>query len=262
MRTAGAGWGRGRHRQPGRTDPARHPARRPPSAPAPRGLTRRPRELAPPPRPCPEPPLPSLDLAAAPGRTAAPRGRCDPAPRGCARRAPSSPRAAVGPPWNPHRRPPGPRCPDAGATLPAAAACRPRGGHAGPTPKEEARYEAPSRVAGWVPRAQAGLALGIWAQCPTSGPLAPPGEHRSYLTDEETEAVGHPAREPLGKRDQEGSPGREGASGARCVLPGPIAAAVWRGRPRSDTEASRTSLGGPGIRRWRWWLRSRPNHQC
>lgn len=117
----------------------------------------------------PAPPTPSLDLAAGPW---ADGGSLAAGPTARPADAPGAPRAALAPAVRPlghHRqadlgapagatwvpgapRPPGPGCPDAGATLPVAARC-PRRGHAPPEPKEKARYTGRSgRVAGQAQR--------------------------------------------------------------------------------------------------------------
>lgn len=149
-----------------RTDQVQGPARRPPCA-RPRGRSRRPRAPAPPrggsarcadalPRPGGGPwaDSGSLTTGATPRPADAPRAlRAAPAP-------PPGRRVARGAP-----RPPGPGCTDAGATLPAAAR-RPRGGHARPEPKEEARYEVrQGRRCGAIGDVPWGLCLmpGFWA---------------------------------------------------------------------------------------------------
>lgn len=120
-----------------------------------------------------------------------PDGWLDPAPCGCAGSARSSPRARraaagslpsrqaspgtpAGATWVPRApRPPGPGCPDAGATLPVAAR-RPRRGHAPPEPKEKARYKGqPNRVARQALRADKGTALGASALRPVLWAIDP-----------------------------------------------------------------------------------------
>lgn len=189
-----------------------------------------------------------------------PAGGTDPAPCGCARSARSSPRArraAAGSPpgrqaspgapagatWVPGApRPPGPGCPDAGATLPVAAR-RPRRGHAPPEPKKKARYK--GRRAGWRGRrseADKGMALGTSAQCPV--PWAIDSSNSPTLQMGRLRPQGHPLRKTEPSRLS-----KEGRSwqGSLTV---PTPSSVARRKEHGSVQRQRAGLEGTGTRAW------------
>lgn len=185
---------------------------------------------------------------------------------GCARRIQRSPRArrAAGSPlgrqaWVPGAPlPPGPGCPDAGATLPVAAR-RPCRGHAPPEPKEKARCE--RWWGGVAGQAQPAGQIGRWpsgqsAGCP--GQLTPPEHCQSHF---KVGRLRHQGTCCI-KLDQRGSPGREATARALSPPPLPVVGALLEGK--RVAHAKMGSLGarleGTGTRGWSWLLRSHPKH--